>query len=379
MARHLEYIGTAKAISYSMVAMSILFWCLGYIFDMAALIHLPTESTIVGLLIVMMFFMGAFFSTITTSYYSLATIFVANESAMSSIEAAVGSGYILGPILGSMIYGKMLYRYAYTFISLVMMVTAFVTWKILAPYLKYKQPEVADGDGLSPDLEAQTSFGQQQLVQLPSTISLLKHRTILFSATTIMWINVAWTCVEPILAKRLENTFQVGKEGIGVIFSLSNIVYVPTVFLARYLPRRESYTGRHQIISLSAMLTPIAVLLVGSPTFSLVVMGITLLGLLPTPVWVLLLPFMQIESLRLFPDPSVKRCVNDLTAGIYNSFMTFGQILGYLIGPLLGSYGFAATTQMVALIIFLQSLLFHFGTTERFKPRRKKDYIQLMN
>lgn len=125
------------------------------------------------------------------------------------------------------------------------------------------------------------------------------------------------------------------------------------------------------MIFISTALTPISALLIGSNKYSLVIFGIVLIGLLPTPVWILLLPFMQEESEMLYPSPSVQRSVNDITAGIYNSFMTFGQLVGYAFGPILAAYNFATMTKLVALLIFLQSILFYFGTKGH-KPRRRK-------
>mmetsp|Transcript_34706 Transcript_34706/g.83882 ORF Transcript_34706/g.83882 Transcript_34706/m.83882 type:complete len:483 (+) Transcript_34706:162-1610(+) len=408
VARRLESIGTVVVMSCSMVGMSILFWCLGQVFDVAAAwpSSLKDDLTagdsvsgsanhliIVGLLTVLQFFLGACFSAITTGYYSLATsLFAEKESAMSYIEASVGTGYILGPILGSLVYDGMGYRYAYTFISLGMMVMAFVTWKFLAPHLKNKVPEVADDDNASDEeaLNAKGSFASYSSLdndigdpmnldtgevkafpQQPSTVSLLKFPTILFAATNIMWINVSWTFIEPLLAKRLDD-FHASKKEIGIIFSLSNMVYVPTVFLVQYLPRHRP-SWRHRIILLSTMFTPAAVWLVGSDSFFRVIMGIVLLGLLPTPVWIMLLPFMQEESLMLFPDPEMKRCVNDVTAAIYNSFMTLGQVVGYLIGPLMISQGYARMAHVVALLVFLQSMLFCFFCTDYYGQRRRRD------
>lgn len=165
------------------------------------------------------------------------------------------------------------------------------------------------------------------------------------------------TFFEPILAKRLD-TLHVSPRNIGVIFSLSNIVYVPTVFLMQYFPR---HAGRHKTITLSAMLTPIAVLLVGSANLALVVLGILLLGVFPTPTWVQLLPWLQEQSSSLYPDPTTKQKVNDFTASLYNLFMTLGQVVGYMLGPMLGSWGFTEATQIVGVLIFLQSLLFFFS------------------
>ena len=301
---------------------------------------------------------------------------------------AVGTGYIIGPIFGSYIYEELGYNYAYSCVSLAMLLLAAVTWKVLSRYFMRKSPDA----NISSELEAQngnisynsfedgdplseTNHGGETLANIHTQQirsvqqSVLKFPAIFFAATTIMWINVSWTCIEPLLAKRLDN-FNVGKKEIGIIFSLTNMVYVPAVFLARYLPKR--FTLRHKIISLSTMLTPIAVLFVGSSTFWLTIVGVGLLGLLPTPVWIMLLPFMQEEAMMLFPDPKMKRRVNDITAGIYNSFMTLGQVLGYGIGSLIGSHGFAGMTKIVALLIFLQGMIFYFGINEH-RRRRERD------
>lgn len=83
---------------------------------------------------------------------------------------------------------------------------------------------------------------EDSLQHYPTTLSLLKFRTILIGASSILWINVSWTAIEPLLpAKRLDSLHGVGKKGIGVIFSLSSIIYVPSVFLVQYLPRHVPY------------------------------------------------------------------------------------------------------------------------------------------
>jgi len=332
--------------------------------------------------------MGAFFSVITTGYYSLATLLFAEKEStniMSYIEASVGIGYILGPIISSLIYDEFGYQSTFgTFISLAMMLMAFVTWRYLASHLRYKVSE-DDSNIIDTDVEAHTPLNithgssynsldasnrnhshvqdtrEDSLQHYPTTLSLLKFRTILIGASSILWINVSWTAIEPLLAKRLDS-LHVGKKGIGIIFSLSSIIYVPSVFLVQYLPRHVL------TISLSIMLTPIAVLLTGVKSLPSVLVGIILLGILPTPVWVQLLPWIQEESTILFPD--TKRHLNDTIASIYNSSMTLVQLVGYTIGPLMSSYGFTRMTQIVACLIFLQSMLFYFGTKY---SRRRKD------
>jgi MFS family permease len=398
VARHFETIGTAKVMAYSMAGMSLMFWFLGHVFNIAALITSNDSTEIssanhlytVGMLTMVHFFIGAFFSVIATGYYSLATlIFDEKESAMSSVEAAVGIGYIVGPIFGSMLYDRMGYRYTYSTVSLGMLAMAFVTWKCLAPHLQYEAPKFSDDnvdldsvarggvlcynsvdsfemDSIAVDLfEISSITGRQSMsghAPQPSAISLLRFPKMLLAALTICCIKVSWAFFEPVLAIRLDNFFHVGTREIGMIFSLASISYVPAVYLSQYLPRHG--IGRHRTIALSVVLTPIYVLLMGSNSFPVLIFGVLLCGIFQAPVWVHLLPWMQEESLKLFPDPDCKQCVNDLTASIYNTFMTLGQVVGYSIGPLMASQGFARSTQMVALLVFFQSILFFFGSGE---------------
>ena len=193
----------------------------------------------------------------------------------------------------------------------------------------------------------------------PTTMTLLQHAKITCAAMTILWISAAWCFLEPILAKRLVH-FDLGKRQIGFIFALSNIVYVPTAFCMQYLPMRN--VKKHTVIAISTLLTPIGVLLVGVNSLSFVTVGILMLGLFPTPVWIVLLPSMQEDASALFSNEHHKRCVNDLTAGIYNLFITLGQIVGYIIGPLVNQfYGVTTTTRIVAGFILLQLFVYCIG------------------
>lgn len=422
-ASYFESIGRINVISFSMVGMSIMFWCLGRVFDMADAMsawnsndNSHYEMVVVALLVFIQLTLGAFYAMITTGYYSLASLaFVEKESAMSVVESSVGIGHIVGPIIGSAIYDERGYQFVYIFgVALSMLLAAVVTWRFLVPL--FEDSGDAPHDALEEDAldessadETELGVGQYMAIYSPkgskildvnvvesntkcsssvdasereliitghhsmniqvvhegevtkqlSVISLLKVPNILLAAMSICWVMVTWAFLEPLLAKHLDNHFNVGNKGIGIIFSLTSIVYVPATLLVQYIP---SSIGRRTTISVSLLLTPIAVLFICSNLLPLVVLGVGLLGLLPAPVWVLLLPWMQEESLALFHHPDTKLYANDLTASIYNSFMTFGKVLGYFIGSLLGSAGFARTTQSVAMLVFVHAILFYFGT-----------------
>ncbi|EED87636.1 predicted protein, partial [Thalassiosira pseudonana CCMP1335] len=194
-AKRLEEVGAEKVMTFGMTLMSVLFYCLSYVFQ---LVDGSSHLLVAGLTITQ-FFIGASMSMITTGYYSTATLIFpsAKESALSCIETSVGLGYIIGPIVGSALYDEMGYQSAYRCVSFVVMVMASILWKFLTAHLK----QTDDYD------------------MNPTTFSLLKQPQIFCAAMSILWINVSWSFLEPILAKRLE-LFQVGKKGIGIIFAL---------------------------------------------------------------------------------------------------------------------------------------------------------------
>ena len=354
------------------------------------------------------FCIGGLLSIVTTGYYSSATLIRTSNSdrVISFLETAVGTGYILGPITGSWLYEELGYAYVYRVVSVVMALLGLVTFKVISPLFATQQVDDGNECEGDDDVEYDTSaddgeeyYGsiqcaddlesrlenkgrlvnhcneRQPLLPMatdvttttPSTIlrptitHLLKHPRILVSALCITWINVSWTFVEPILAKRLDSFFHLGKKEIGVIFSLSNVVYIPAAFLLQFAFVGLNMRKRRFIVLLSIAITPVAVLLIGSGSIHCLIFGMLLLGLFPTPVWIMLLPSMQEDSLAIYPDTRHRRVANDLTAGIYNSFMIFGQVVGYVLGPVLNvTIGFGNTTWIVSGLILMQAISYYY-------------------
>jgi MFS family permease len=426
-----ETYGTTRMMSYSMIGMSAMFWFIGHVFILVDAVglglcsssdkddiitteeaiitteeELPSSSSvtvddyktyfIVGILICMHTFLGAFFSVVSTGYYSVATLIFANKqsAAISSIETASGIGYIVGPILGSMLYDTLGYRCTYSIVSLGMLILAFVTKMCLSTHLQYEAPsetmieeeeeEEEDDDVDEEELDRFTktqfegivsyqhshhvselditSTAQCQLQPCisqppPTIIALLRCPPILIGALTAALLGFINCYFEPLMAIRLEKEFHIGKRGIGLIFSIFNVAFLPAVYLSQYLPSQGR--ARHQIIAISVMLLPVAVLLMGSNRFlSALILGNILDCVLEGPIVVHLLPWMQEQALVKYPHH--KQCVNDMTASIYNT--SLGRLVGYSIGPLLASEGFDRTTRLVALLAFFQFILFYFGT-----------------
>ena len=417
--------GTLRIMSIAMMGMAVLFYCLGSVFRIYTLWMIDdnddtneeevNSSSVVGnsllisLICTTQFCIGGFLSIVTTGYYSTATLIRTNNSdrIISYIESAVGTGYILGPVIGSYLYDELGYEYVYRLVSMVMIALGLVTMKFISPLFTearkmndddcdFHSEEGTAGDVVDNeeydydsstlltggDLESRLENGRQfkennnerqPLLTMsmnvastvtadakPTIIHLLKHPRILFSALCITWSNVSWTFVEPILATRLDTYFHLGKKEIGVLFSLSNFVYIPSAFLLQFA--LVGSRKRRMMIFLSTAVTPLAVLLVGSTSIHWLITGILLLGLLPTPVFVMLLPSMQEDALAVYQDNvRYRRMANDLTAGMFNSFLSLGQVLGYCLGPTLNAMvGFSTTTWAVAGLIMIQAILYYY-------------------
>jgi MFS family permease len=415
ISRHFETGGTMKIMSIAMIGMALLFYCLGSVFRLhnSWMLHYDgtqdktySNNLLLMLLIGTQFCIGGLLSIVTTGYYSTATLIRASnpDRVISSLEAAVGTGYILGPLIGSWLYDELGYVRVYQVVAAVMVFLGVVTFKLISPLFAAKKmdndEEHEEDDNDDDDIECNTSRAdggnesQPLLLPMdadiaittssatttplrPTITHLLKHPRILVSALCITWINVSWTFVEPILAKRLDTFFHLGRKEIGVIFSLSNFVYIPATYLLQFAFVGSNMRKRRFIVLVSTAMTPLAVLLIGSNSIHCLIFGMLLLGLFPSPVWVMLLPSMQDDALTIFPHTRHRRVANDLTAGIYNSFMVFGQVVGYLIGPMLNmTLGFGKTTMVVGGLILMQAILYYYfvlsiGSDARLKPVRK--------
>jgi hypothetical protein len=84
-----EVVGTVEIMIGGMGMVGLLFLCMSFVFD-------APSSVWVLILTMGQSSLGASMSSITTGYYSLATLLFANqEAAMSCVESAVGIGELL--------------------------------------------------------------------------------------------------------------------------------------------------------------------------------------------------------------------------------------------------------------------------------------------
>lgn len=133
------------------------------------------------------------------------------------------------------------------------------------------------------------------------------------------------TFLEPILAARLIE-FDLGTMQIGLFFAIWPIFYIPSSIAIQYVP---GWVDKRFTIIIASFLTFVAFIFVGpSELFnlpnSLVIMGIgqALIGIFTAFMMIPGLPEMVESTIPLYPGQ--EREINDLSSGIYNSFLGFG-------------------------------------------------------
>jgi MFS family permease len=164
-----------------------------------------------------------------------------------------------------------------------------------------------------------------------------------------------YSFMEPILAERLAE-FDLNSMQIGLFFAIWPVFYIPASITVQYFPRR---IDKRVTIIISAFFIGIAFIFVGPSKMlgfpnSLMLMGIgqALVGVFTAFMMIPGLPEMVESTIPLYPGQ--ERRVNNLSAGIYNSFLGFGQV----IAPAYGAFfteaiGFRWTADIVAIICFV--------------------------
>ena len=185
-----------------------------------------------------------------------------------------------------------------------------------------------------------------------------------------------YSFMEPILAKRLTD-FELTSLQIGLFFAIWPVFYIPASVMVQYMPR---WVDRRVTIILSAFFSGVAFIFVGpsemfSMPDSLVLMGIgqALVGIFTAFMMIPGLPEMVESMIPLYPGQ--ERAVNDLSAGLYNAFLGFGQVVAPGYGAFMTeAVGFRWTSDVVAIICFFFALVYFIiaGGVPAFRDTFKK-------
>ena len=196
----------------------------------------------------------------------------------------------------------------------------------------------------------------------PTRAKLLSYPRFLLAATSSGLVYFLCCYPEPILALRLKD-FNLNAIEIGIFFAIWAIFYIPSSIAVQFLPRKIS--KRVTIITSSA-LCGLGFLLFGPSRVlgmpdSLVVLGIGQ-AFIGTFTAVMIIPGLpeMVEFAQNTFGQKYEREINDLSAGIFNAFLGFGQGLAPLFGSLsMSKLGWRYTSDIVAFTCIVFALIYY--------------------
>ena len=185
-----------------------------------------------------------------------------------------------------------------------------------------------------------------------------------------------YSFMEPILAERLVD-FDLTSMQIGLFFAIWPIFYIPASIAVQYFPKT---IDKRVTIIVSALFSGIAFIFVGPSELlglpeSLILMGIGqgLVGVFTAFMMIPGLPEMVESTIPLYPGQA--RDVNNLSSGIYNAFLGFGQVIAPAYGAFMTeAVGFRVTSDVVAIICFVFAFAYFVlaGGVEAFRNSCKR-------
>lgn len=279
------------------------------------------------------------------------------EKYIALIETAVGVGLILGPVIGSSIYAFAGFSWTFFIIGLVFLVLTPILYVLIPDSINKNDDHVETNiERKMHEFEDSQSTRSKKLKV--SFWKLLTTRRFLIASMGGMMSNFMYTFMEPVLAFRISQ-FNVSAFQIGMFFSIQPISYIILSFTISYFTGKYANRG---IIMLGALFASFSMLFVGpSHNFpdELYLMGIgqLLIGGFGLFLMVPVIPEMISAGTKYYPNKIIE--LTDISAGVFNSFLGVGQV----IGPIFGSYVTQATdfrtcSDIVGYILFVYAVVY---------------------
>eukprot|EP00344_Euplotes_crassus_P004222 CAMPEP_0196996980 /NCGR_PEP_ID=MMETSP1380-20130617/2738_1 /TAXON_ID=5936 /ORGANISM="Euplotes crassus, Strain CT5" /LENGTH=358 /DNA_ID=CAMNT_0042413105 /DNA_START=379 /DNA_END=1455 /DNA_ORIENTATION=+ len=279
------------------------------------------------------------------------------EKYIALIETAVGVGLILGPVIGSSIYAFFGFSPTFFVIGIIFL--------FLTPLLYCLIPNSIDRGNANVETDAEKMIHEYQDHQSErdknarvSFFKLLGTRRFLIASMGGMMANFMYCYMEPVLAFRISE-FEISSFQIGMFFSIQPISYIILSFTISWFSKNYANRG---LIMVGALVSSFSMLLVGPSHYlpnELYLMGLGQLciGGFGLFLMVPVIPEMINSGSKYYPGKIIE--VTDISAGVFNSGLGIGQV----VGPIFGSYVTQATdfrtcSDIVGYILFTYSILY---------------------
>ena len=305
------------------------------------------------------FWQGLASCSIQTTSYAIVSVSFPNdqEKYIALIETAVGVGLILGPVIGSSVYAISGFSSTFFIIGGVFL--------FLTPILYVLIPNSIDKNENVVETDVEKRIHQyEELQPLDSTTTkvsftkLLWTRRFLLGSMGGMMANFMYCYMEPVLAFRISQ-FDISSFAIGMFFSIQPISYIFVSFTISWFTK--IYANRALIMG-GAWFWALSMCLVGPSHYLpnelyIMALGQLWIGGFGLFLMVPVIPEMIQSGSKLYPGRIVE--LTDISAGVFNSGLGLGQV----IGPVFGSYvtkhtDFRTCSDMVGIILFTYAVAY---------------------
>jgi MFS family permease len=292
----------------------------------------------------------------TTSYAVISMSFPQEqEKYIALMQTAIGSGLILGPVMGTFLYA--IFGFSGTFF-LIGVVFIFLTFS-----LSFLIPQSIDKkDDVETPIERRMSrYEENVMVHTAEKISFCKLITTMRFTLGGMagMMAVFMLCyMEPVLAFRLEE-FKIDAFYIGTFFSIQPISYVILSFTITWFT--DIFANRGLLMA-GAFLSGISMFLVGPSHYlpndlNLMGVGQLCIGAFGLFLMVPAIPEMINAASEIYPKRIIE--ITDMSAGVFNCCLGIGMV----VAPIYGSnfttlYDFRNCSDVVGCVLLAYCLIY---------------------
>ena len=313
----------------------------GTMIGFGSLYWISNKILFVTMALILRYWAGVGQAMVSVACYSMAAIKYKDtlKEKMGLMEAAFGSGFLLGPAVGGIVYE--LTNYYVPFFGAAGILILFVI--ILKPQL-------------SPDLDERIPI---QTTGKDITYGyLFRHKRLVFAAMSQFFNIFVLTYGQPIYEPRLQDDYNFSVTVVGLCFAIPTAAYIVTgPFFLQILTKKFEYRavimlGFFFVCSGALLIGPSDLLGFPSQSRPMMFTGFVLLGVGQSFTVVPVIPEM-IDSV------DEKEAANDKVSAIFHASGGAGQIFAPLIaGYLYDNYNFNLTMDVWAVIIITFNIIY---------------------
>lgn len=360
VAKMIRRVGEANTITIGIAGMGVSLSCFGLTMFFKSTTFVVASALIIRLL------QGISSAFIRTTCFAIATndYHEDKDHVVAQIEAMTGVGMILGPFIGSLLYSATNFEATFSIIGTGIFLLSLI-FRLSSPDIS-REIAVTDGCGENSDraeitlpltvsshhVEEDQTVRVMEEVSIQNLMKRARFSLALLGATVCFF---QYCFLEPILSPRLLE-FHLSVFQVGLFFGLFSVIYVPSLMIYTHL--MPKWVEKRVTIALSVLLSSASFFLVGPSqllhfpdSLLMIAFGWSLLAATTAFFYVPILPEMVDSALLVFQGQ--EQAVNDLSSGLFNSFLGIGQLLAPLYGATITNWiGFRLTNDIMGLLGF---------------------------